>query len=225
MTGPMFGNYTTSETPWGDFSEYDKRLRNIVAELTEESLAGDPKGKRYLGTAHRHLTEDESIDNLGVSLAYAFDKKPEEWKVISLSTWVSDVYLTPYYVEKPKNLKKKQKRGFGVKETKPAIVHLKADSPYEFEEDEAPMIVCDWQGNFKKGTFELHTTRILYKKFKKPSYGFLGVLGLMLNTIEYGTPWAPLEEHFYKSIINFDGSKCDWGKLKYVSKTKKTRRK
>ena len=216
MSTRIYGKYTTSETPSSDFTDYDKRLLSIVEELISESLEGDPKGKEYKGTAIRHLTEDESINNIGASIAYSFNKNAEEWNNISLSTWVCDVIFAPFYIELPQELKKKDKRGFGIKETSPAVVHVRADSPFEFDADRSPIIVCDWEGNYKKGTFKLEPTRISKKKGN-----FLGrFLG---GFFTFGTTWLmPLSETTYKQVINFDGASSDWGKLNYASDIMKT---
>ena len=216
MSMRIYGKYTTSETPSGDFTDYDKRLLEIVDELQAESKAQDEKGKNYVGTASRHLTEDESINNIGASIAYAFNKKSEEWINVSLSTWVSDVIFAPFYVEMPKDLTKKDKKGFGIKETTPATIHLKANSPFEFDEDKSPIIVCDWEGNYKKGTFTLGSTWI--SKKKGPSV--LAVIGAVFT---YGlTLTGSYKETAYKKIIHFDGKDADWGKLSYVGDIMKT---
>ena len=216
MSTFIYGNYTTSETPSNDFTEYDKRLLSIVEELVSESKEANPKGKDYKGTAVRHLTEDESINNIGASVAYAFNKNTENWTNISLSTWVSDVIFAPYYVEMPQDLKKKDKKGFGIKETAPAVVHVRANSPFEFDEDRSPIIVCDWEGNYKKGTFTLAPTWIM----KKQGTSFWRVLGAVFT---YGaTLLKPLSETAYKKNIHFDGANSDWGKLSYASEVMKT---
>lgn len=205
MSTSIYKKYSTTETTDDDFTEYDKRMLSIVEELVTESLEGDTKGKAYKGTAVRHLTEDESINNIGASIAYAFNKKTEEWTNISLSTWVSDVIFAPYYVEMPSDLKKKDKKGFGVKETSPAVLHIRANSPFEFDEDKSPMIVCDWEGNFKKGTFTMSHTWILKKKGN-----FLG--RFIGGLFTFGAMWyVPLSETAYKKIIHFDGATSDWG--------------
>ena len=216
MSTRIYGDYTTTETPSNDFTDYDKRLLNIVEELVTESQEADRKGKDYVGTAVRHLTEDESINNIGASVAYSFNKKSEVWTNVSLSTWVSDVIFAPFFIELPQDLKKKEQRGFGVKETLPAIVHVKANTPFEFDTDKSPIIVCDWEGNFKKCTFKLSPTRITKKKGN-----FLGrFLG---GFFTFGATWyIPLSETTYKQIIHFDGTNSDWGKLNYASDIMKT---
>ena len=150
LAGNLYGKYTTTEAPSGNFSEYEERLLTLVNELVNESLEADPKGKSYIGTATRHLTEDESINTIGATIAYAFNKRAENWTPVSISTWVSDVYLSPYYVDMPQEISKKDQRGFGIKKTEAAKLHIKADSPFEFEGDKSPIIVFDWVGDFKK---------------------------------------------------------------------------
>lgn len=218
MSTYIYGKYSTTESPSpnGDFTEYEKRFLTIIEELVTESKEADPKGKEYVGTVSRHLLEDESINNIGASIAYAFNKKSEEWTNISLSTWVSDVIFAPFYIEMPQELKKKDKRGFGVKESSPAVVHVKADSPFEFDTDKSPIIICDWEGNYKKGTFELNPTRIYKKKGN-----FFGRLFGGLFT--FGATWfVPLSEVTYKQIQHFDGASSDWGKLSYANDIMKT---
>lgn len=206
----LYKKYGTTESTEADFSEYEKRFLSLVGEMVTESQKADPKGKAYLGTVTRHLTEDESIDNIGVSIAYAFNKKAEDWTSVTLTTWVSDVAFAPYYVKMPTELKKKEQRGFGIKETAPAVVHVKATSPFEFDKDKSPITVCDWEGDFKKGTFVLKSTRISKKK----------KTNILLSIVTNGMANIKneLDETFYKSVINFDGANANWGKLEYSDK-------
>lgn len=218
VSAPMFGKYSTTESPSKDFSDYDKRLLNIIGELVTESQNADPKKKSYIGAAKRHLTEDESISNIGASIAYAFNKKSEDWNSVTITTWVSDVIFAPYYVEMPHEISKKEMRGFGIKEADPAKIHVLSEGPFEFEEDKSPIIVCDWEGNYKKGEFNLATTRI--EKTKKK-----GLFGAIMASLVAGPAAAALvsfEEIYYASVIKFDGANADWGKMTYVDDKMKT---
>lgn len=216
LAGGLYGKYSTTESPSGNFSDYEERLLTIINELVNESLDADPKGKEYLGTASRHLTEDESVSNIGASIAYSFNKRSEEWTPVTISTWVSDVYLAPYFVEMPADLKDKDKRGFGVKKTEAAKLYIKADSPFEFDQEKSPVIVCDWTGDFKKGTFELDYTWVS----KKKGMSFGKVLGATFATLATGGLGAALftnnEETMYKKEIIFTGLDDDWGKMTYM---------
>lgn len=213
----LMRQYTTVETTDDDFTEYDIRLLKMVGELITESKNASPKGKEYLGTVTRHMTEDESINNIGASIAYAFNKKVEEWNNVSLSTWVSDAIFTPYYIQMPKEIKKKEKKGFGIKETDPAYIHIRANSPFEFDEDKCPIIALDWEGDFKKGSFTLSTTRI--SKTKKASA--LSIVGAIFT---YGATLLlnSYNQTHFKSRLKFDGPNSDWGKMTYVNDIMKT---
>ena len=217
MSMSLYREYTTTESKNDDFSEYDIRLLNTVGELIEESKQLDPKNKDYKGTVSRHLTEDESINNIGASIAYAFNKKTEDWTTVSLSTWVCDVIFAPYYIEMPKDLTKKEKKGFGVKETDPAIVHIRANTPFEFDDDRSPIIVCDWTGNYKKGTSKLHPTWILKTKKLSP----LHIFGALFTA--GATLLKPLRQEAYKSKLFFDGADADWGKMSYAKSVTDTK--
>ena len=209
MTTGIFGKYSTASSPSDKFSEYDKRLLSLINDLVTESQKANPKSKEYEGTVSRHLTEDESINNIGASIAYAFNKRSENWNSVALSTWVSDVIFAPFYVQMPKDLTKKDKKGFGAKETAPAIIHIKAETPFEFDKDKSPIIVCDWEGNYKKGTFTLNSTNIS----KTKGYSAWQIIGA---AFPYGATLLVNPEVYYKSIIQFDGSQADWGKLEYA---------
>ena len=207
MVSGVLGSYSTTETPWGDMTDYDIRFIELVNEMVTESQKLDSKGKECLGTISRHLLEDESVNNIGASIAYAFNKRAEDWNSVALSTWVSDVIFAPYYLTVPEDLKKKEKKGFGVKETKSLEINILADSPYEFDQDKSPLVICDWKGNFKKGTFELSIVGI--KKAQKT--------GFWENVLTYGAAayLANLTADFYKSVPVFQGTEVDWGKMTY----------
>lgn len=194
MSTQIYGKYSSSETPSNDFSDFDKRFLAVIEELTKEAMSD---GKKYEKTAARHLTEDESINNIGASIAYAFNKNTEDWTCVTLSTWVSDVILAPCYLEKAQKLSRSEKKGFSAKETDASIIHVKADSPFEFDEDKSPLIVCDWKGNYNKGTFELsHTFKFVNSK------AIWNIVNSQDDILE-------------KRVVRFDGKDANWGKLTY----------
>ena len=220
---PRYGKYSSTESPSKNFTEYETRLLTLIGEMVNESIEGDFKKKLCIGTVTRHLTEDESISNIGASIAYSFNKNTDDWTNVQLSTWVCDVIFTPYYVEMPKNLSKKEKKGFGVKTTEPAKIHVLAKSPFEYDEDKSPLVVIDWQGNFNKGTFELKSTRI--EKTKRMNPLAAGLLTVATGGLGAAAFVAPTEVTEYKRIIVFDGEETNWGKMQYMpflNQTKQT---
>ncbi|MDO4526192.1 MAG: hypothetical protein Q4B61_12775 [Bacteroidales bacterium] len=211
VTSSLWGGYSTSETPFGSFTEYDRRLFSAIETLTTEAKRKeDKKDDEFTGSSTIHFTEDESVLNIAVSLGYAFDKKAEEWNNIQLTTWISDVIFTPYYNEIPKEISKKEKKGFGAKESPYAVMHFRANSPFEeIDQEKRRCLIYDWEGDFEKGTFELtsswpvkHKKIGFWKAFAALTTGF----GLFLLAGDYG-------KHYYKYIVSFDGSEADWGKM------------
>lgn len=215
MSMRIFHEYGTAESTDQEFSDYDKRLLEIINDLLTESQNADPKKKNYVGAARKHLTEDESVNNIGASIAYSFNNKSENWSTVSISTWVSDVIFAPYYVEMPTDLKKKEMKGFGIKETKPAEIRIKADSPFEFDMDKSPITVCDWEGNYKKGTFVLSNPLVEKKKINMGK--------LLFGSLPSVLAGGAVDTKNYKRIIVFDGANSDWGKMSYVDKIADTK--
>lgn len=218
MSQRLYGEYSSVGSPSEDFSEYDKRFLELVCDLVNESLTADPKIKSHIGTVTRHFTEDESISNIGASIAYAFDKKAENWSDAAISTWVSDAIFAPYYVDVPKKLSKNEKKGYGLKEIAPMVVHVKGDSPFEFDEDKSPIIACDWNGNFNKGTFKLSPIKIKAETNKDVKLGVF----LMTGGIK-SDRFKPLYETYYKTVLQFMGKDADWGKMSHTSSIKNTK--
>lgn len=220
LTTALYGKYSSRESPNGDFTEYDKKLLTLLDEMVTE--AKEKKGDKYTGSVSRHLTEDESINNIGASIAYSFNKNVVEWTNLAISTWVSDVIFAPMWVDIPGPSKEKNAKGFGVKESKPAVVHVKANSPFEFDVDKSPVIICDWTGNFKAGTFTLEQTWI--SKTHKPSLFSRIALGVLTfgysELIGAAMEW---DKTYYKSNISFDGKDADYGSLSYASELSKTK--
>lgn len=224
MAGYVLGTYSTTESPTGNFSNYEKRLRSVVEELLIETNYVNEKGKETNPTtsASRHLLEDESISNIGATIAYAFSKKAEEWNQIAVSTWVSDVIFAPIYAEIPVEIKNKDKKGFGIKETKPVVLHIKAESPFEFNKDKSPLIVTDFTSSYNEGKFYLNTTRVTKESKTNP---FLAGLATLFTGGLGAALFVPVEEYAYKSILNFDGPDSDWGEMKYAKSINKAVRK
>lgn len=218
IDGGLYRVYSTAEATNQSFTEYEERMFTLINDMLNESLAADPKGKQYLGTSYRHLTEDESINNIGANVAYAFNKRAENWTPIAISTWVSDVYFTPYYVEMPETIDKKDKKGFDLKRQEAAKIHLKASSPFEFDADRSPIIVTDWSGNLNKGEFYINPTRVAKRKglsFGRALFGGLATLatgglaaGLLVNSAA----------DIYKLEVIFDGQDKEWPNMKYFTK-------
>ena len=78
------------------------------------------------------------------------------------------------------------------------------------------MVVYDWEGNFKKGTFKLNSTWV--PKKKKMSFGKALLAGFA--TVATGGVGAllfvDLDNTIYKRSVTFDGQNDNWGKMTYM---------
>ena len=214
-----------------NFTDYDKRLFSAVEKLTTESqrntvsadkgasFIGFNSRKKYVGTAKLHMTEDESINTIGASIAYAFSKNAENWNSVVLSTWVSDVIFAPYYVEMPKEIKYNKKKGFAAKEVAPALIHIKADGPFEFTSDKDPIVVCDWEGEYFKGEFTLKYPRVKTKTKLRVSTTVKTRKSIVRKKRSI------TDQVYCKRKVRFDGSQADWGKMRYGGTQKSVQKK
>ena len=211
----LYGLYSTSETPTGSFTEYDKRLFSAIETLTTEAKRKeDKKQDVFTGSSAIHFTEDESVVNLGFSIAYSFNKKTDEWNNIQLTTWISDLIFAPIYNELPRSMDLDEYKGFGIKQVPYAVTHVKADAPYkEIDKEKSLAIIFDWVGNFDKGSFKLQNARAEIPGLKKYQ-----LLGTLMNTMGKSSKTPTIFDMYYKRIIQFDGSDANWGKLKYANK-------
>lgn len=214
-TSSLYKKYSSSEASTQNFSEYEKRMLQTVGEMANESRLKDPNGKEFKGTVTRHFTEDESISNIGASLAYAFNKRAEDWTSVQISTWVCDATLAPYFIALPKLLSKKDKQGFGVKEQAPAYIQVKATTPFEYAEDRSPVIVADWSPNEKKGEFALSPIQV--SKAKTNGWAIFGAI--LLAPITAGASAGLLataySEDYYKTVVYWNGDEANWHKMGY----------
>ncbi len=209
LSRDLYRIYSTTESSSHNFTDYDKRLLNAVSTMVEKAKTGST----YKRPISIHLTEDESVNTIGVSVAYSFNKKSENWHTVTISTWVSELIFAPYYIEIPKDLKKKEKIGFEMKETAPAIIHIKANNPFEFNEEKAPIIVCQWIGDFEEGTFSLKSTWVpVDKKIRDKMSSEKNYFKELQDMSE--TQLKGLK--VYKSIVRFDGMNADWGNMTYT---------
>ena len=110
----------------------------------------------------------------------------------------------------------KNKKGFGVKEQKPAIIHIKAEWPFEKDNKKPTGLCSDWEGNYKKGTFTL-----VCPSPSKADKSFSSYLKGTLRNALTGTN-APLDRKYYESVYRFDGENSDWGEMNFVDDINKT---
>lgn len=103
-----------------------------------------------------HLTKDESILIEKVSLAYSLSSDYSNPTSVSVSTWVSDIFLSKYEKDEAGSTKKD---GFGSRTAKYTKISIMADSPFDYldPDQEVSPIKCFSIG-FGKGFFILQDT-------------------------------------------------------------------
>lgn len=103
-----------------------------------------------------HLTKDESVLVEKVSLAYSLNSDYSNPTSVSVSTWVSDVFLAKYEKDEAGTTKKD---GFGSRSAKYTKISILADSPFDDldPDQEASPIMC-FSIAFGKGLFVLQDT-------------------------------------------------------------------
>lgn len=104
-----------------------------------------------------HLTGDESFMKVKVYIKYDFkgktdDKKTEEDHTFTISTWVSDMILSKYYIQGQDMVKRTN--AVNIQGRMSEIMHVFADPPFEYDEDQSPIDIYLTQ--FDKGQFIIY---------------------------------------------------------------------
>lgn len=106
--------------------------------------------------AKLHLTGDESFIKVKASITYSMDQnflnnqnKDAELKSFSVQTWVSDMIMSKYFVQGQDKVVRS--RAVNVQGRMTNILHVFADSPFEYDEDLSPLDM--YFVSFGKGSF------------------------------------------------------------------------
>lgn len=118
-----------------------------------------------------HLTGDESFMKVKVYIRYSKeryspdDDKKRDDQTFTISTWVSDMILSKYYIQEQDNVKRTNAVNIQGRITD--IMHVFADRPFEYEEDSSPIDI--YLAEFEKGKFNIsHLGRSAAEKEGKP---------------------------------------------------------
>lgn len=104
-----------------------------------------------------HLTGDESFMKVKVYIKYDTKKhsgneKEAEDHSFTISTWVSDMILSKYYIQEQDKIKKTNAVNAQGRLTD--IMHVFADRPFEYDEDKSPIDI--YETTFNKGSFVIY---------------------------------------------------------------------
>ncbi|MBQ9231233.1 MAG: hypothetical protein IJ190_08650 [Prevotella sp.] len=105
-----------------------------------------------------HLTGDESFMKVKVYIRYDLEryfpesKKEREDHTFTLSTWVSDMILSKYYIQDQDKVKRTN--AVNIQGRMTDIMHVFADTPFEYDEDNSPLDI--YLADFDKGRFNIY---------------------------------------------------------------------
>ncbi|MBR1411091.1 MAG: hypothetical protein IJ580_08340 [Prevotella sp.] len=104
-----------------------------------------------------HLTGDESFMKVKVYIKYdtkkrSSDEKEAEEHTFTISTWVSDMILSKYYIQDQDKVKRTN--AVNIQGRMTDIMHVFADRPFEYDEDSSPIDI--YETTFGKGQFIIY---------------------------------------------------------------------
>lgn len=155
LRNPIRGKYsaTPSKGKKNEYTDLDLNVMNYMETMRYELANNDKKSCTSI-----HLTGDESFMKVKVYIIYTTqkysgDEKEREEHSFTISTWVSDMILTKYYIQEQDKIKQKT-NAVNVQGRLTAIMHVLADSPFEYDEDKSPIDI--YETTFDKGTFVIY---------------------------------------------------------------------
>ena len=83
---------------------------------------------------------------------YSGDEKEREDHSFTISTWVSDMILTKYYIQEQDKVKRTN--AVNIQGRMTDIMHVFADRPFEYDEDKSPIDI--YVTSFGKGSFIIY---------------------------------------------------------------------
>ena len=105
-----------------------------------------------------HLTGDESFMKVKVYIKYDLEKyrsgdeKEREDHTFTISTWVSDMILSKYYIQEQDKVKRTN--AVNIQGRMTDIMHVFTDRPFEYDEDRSPIDI--YLTLFEKGKFTIY---------------------------------------------------------------------
>jgi hypothetical protein len=143
----------TGYDDYGVYADLDLNVMNYMETMRYELANNDKKSCTSI-----HLTGDESFMKVKVYIIYTTqkysgDEKEREEHSFTISTWVSDMILTKYYIQEQDKIKQNT-NAVNVQGRLTAIMHVLADSPFEYDEDKSPIDI--YETTFDKGTFVIY---------------------------------------------------------------------
>lgn len=155
LRNPIRGKYsaTASKGKKNEYTDLDLNVMNYMETMRYELANNDKKSCTSI-----HLTGDESFMKVKVYIIYTTqkysgDEKEREEHSFTISTWISDLILTKYFIQEQDKIKQKT-NAVNVQGRLTAIMHVFANSPFEYDEDKSPIDI--YETSFDKGSFVIY---------------------------------------------------------------------
>ena len=162
-----------------------------------------------------HLTGDESFMKVKVYIKYdtkkyvSGDDKEREEHSFTISTWVSDMILSKYYIQDQDKVKRTN--AVNIQGRMTDIMHVFADRPFEYDEDSSPIDI--YLAHFEKGRFNIRRMGTAAAEDAKAEKGggFAEKLGLKNRKAEEEEMKSNFEERSKaRQILVWEGESNNW---------------
>jgi len=158
LINPIRGKYDAGGSSFGKGSKanYQSDLRLQVMDYME-TMRYELANNQKKSCTSIHLTGDESFMKVKVYIRYdnekySGDEKKKDEHTFTISTWVSDMILSKYYIQEQDRVKRTN--AVNIQGRISDIMHVFADRPFEYEEDSSPIDIC--LAEFEKGKFNIY---------------------------------------------------------------------
>lgn len=158
LINPIIGKYDAGGSSFGKGGKanYQSELRLQVMDLME-TMRYEMANNDKKSCTNIHLTGDESFMKVKVYIKYdtkkySGDEKEREDHSFTISTWVSDMILTKYYIQEQDKVKRTN--AVNIQGRMTDIMHVFADRPFEYDEDNSPIDI--YVTSFGKGSFNIY---------------------------------------------------------------------
>ena len=197
-----------------------KEFRTIVLRLQVmdymETMRYELANNQKKSCTSIHLTGDESFMKVKVYIKYDLEKyrsgdeKEREDHTFTISTWVSDMILSKYYIQEQDNIKRTNAVNMQGRMTD--IMHVFADRPFEYDEDRSPIDI--YETTFEKGKFNIYRLGASNEE-KEGRSGKGGIGGLLSKNKDKKADDEEMKSNFEerskaRQVLIWEGETNNW---------------
>lgn len=167
------GGYSRSGGKANYQSDLQLQVMNYMETMRYELANNEKKSCTNI-----HLTGDESFMKVKVYIKYdtkkySADDKEREEHSFTISTWVSDMILSKYYIQDQDRFKRTN--AVNIQGRMTDIMHVFANRPFEYDEDSSPIDI--YIAQFEKGRFNIYRLGATdAEKEGRSKGGFAGII-------------------------------------------------